>query len=399
MNKTIDRCPHCGGSTLEVLVEIETYNYLIRPTEFESIWRTVPMTVGLCHSCGTSMQLLPPNREALDEIYSKYYGSYPTFASDAEMDERHREFLEFLIASGVPMTGHALEIGSYDGRFLARLQQAGMSVHGCDPNEAAAAEAERAFGIKTTLDYFTPDTFPADSFDFVSNRLVLEHVTDPDVFLGGLRKVTRENGFVCIEVPDCGIVMAEGAPFWMYEHPNYFTASSLLRAMRRHGFDGTVTSHKGILRAVCRKTAHASLPTDDVAVDIALAHEFRRKYRDYVAHYDAVLAEVRRQGLPMAVYGIGNYFTNLISSTSLDPSEITAIYDGNPKKWNIEIEGLGLPIQSPDTVNDGGPGVVLLASASYQGMLDRIAPYMERGGKALLPFPTPVLYQRPAVAA
>ncbi|MGO1076404.1 class I SAM-dependent methyltransferase [Inquilinus sp. CA228] len=398
MNKTIDRCPHCGASALEVLVEIEKYSYLIRPTEFESIWRTVPMTVGLCHGCGTAMQLLPPDREALDEIYSKYYGSYPTFASDPEMDERHREFLEFLVAGGLPMSGHALEIGSYDGRFLARLQSAGMTVQGCDPNAAAAAEAERAFGVETTLEYFTPDTFPADSFDFVSARLVLEHVTEPDSFLGGLQKVVRTNGHVALEVPDCGIVMAEGAPFWMYEHPNYFTATSLLRAMRRHGFDGTVTSHKGILRAVCRNTGEASLPTDDVAVDVALAHEFRRKYRDYVARYDAVLAEVRRQGLPMAVYGIGNYFTNLLSSTSLDHSEIVAIYDGNPKKWGLEIEGLGLPIQSPDGVNDGGPGVVLLASASYQGMLDRIAPYMDRGGKALLPLPTPVLYQRSAAA-
>lgn len=393
MNKTIDRCPHCGSSDLEVLVEIEKYSYLIRPAEFESIWRTVPMTVGICHSCGTSMQLLPPDREALDEIYSKYYGSYPTFASDPEMDERHREFMEFLIASGVPMSGHALEIGSYDGRFLAKLQSAGMTVHGCDPNAAAAEEAERAFGVKTTLAYFTPDTFPADSFDFVSARLVLEHVTDPDVFLGGLQKVIRTGGYVALEVPDCGLVMAEGAPFWMYEHPNYFTASSLLRGMQRHGFDGTVTSHRGILRAVCRNTGEASLPTGSAAADIALAHDFRQKYRTYVASYDAVLAEVRRQGLRMAVYGTGNYFTNLISSTSLDQSEIVAIYDSNPKKWNIEIEGLGLPITSPDNVGSDGAGVILLASASYRGMLDRIEPYLDQGGRALLPFPTPVLYQ------
>ncbi len=187
-----------------------------------------------------AMQLLPPDREALDEIYSKYYGSYPTFASDPEMDERHREFMEFLVAAGVPMSGHALEIGSYDGRFLARLQSVGMTVHGCDPNAAAAAEAERAFGVTTTLEYFTPDTFPEDSFDFVSARLVLEHVTEPDTFLSGLQKVVRTNGHVALEVPDCGIVMAEGAPFWMYEHPNYFTATSLLRGtaaarLRRHG--------------------------------------------------------------------------------------------------------------------------------------------------------------------
>lgn len=395
MNKTIDRCPHCGASALEVLVEIEAYSYLIRPTELESIWRTVPMTVGLCHGCGTAMQLLPPDREALDEIYSKYYGSYPTFASDPEMDERHREFMDFLVAAGVPMSGHALEIGSYDGRFLARLQSVGMTVHGCDPNAAAAAEAERAFGVTTTLEYFTPDTFPEDSFDFVSARLVLEHVTEPDTFLAGLQKVVRTHGHVALEVPDCGIVMAEGAPFWMYEHPNYFTATSLLRGMRRHGFDGTVTSHKGILRAVCRNTG-AALATDDVAVDIALAHDFRTKYRDYVARFDAVLADVRRQGLSMAVYGIGNYFTNLLSSTSLEQSEIVAIYDGNPKKWDIEIEGLGLPIQSPDGVNSSDVGVVLLASASYPGMMDRIAPYLDQGGKALLPLPTPVLHQRSA---
>jgi SAM-dependent methyltransferase len=395
MNKTIDRCPHCGASALEVLVEIEAYSYLIRPTEFESIWRTVPMTVGLCHGCGTAMQLLPPDREALDEIYSKYYGSYPTFASDPEMDERHREFMDFLVAAGVPLSGHALEIGSYDGRFLARLQSVGMTVHGCDPNAAAAAEAERAFGVTTTLEYFTPDTFPEDSFDFVSARLVLEHVTEPDTFLAGLQKVVRTHGHVALEVPDCGIVMAEGAPFWMYEHPNYFTATSLLRGMRRHGFDGTVTSHKGILRAVCRNTG-AALATDDVAVDIALAHDFRTKYRDYVARFDAVLADVRRQGLSMAVYGIGNYFTNLLSSTSLEQSEIVAIYDGNPKKWDIEIAGLGLPIQSPDGVNSSDVGVVLLASASYPGMMDRIAPYLDQGGKALLPLPTPVLYQRSA---
>ncbi len=113
MNKHIDRCPHCGASELEVLVEIEKYSYLIRPTEFESIWRTVPMTVGLCPGCGTSMQLLPPNIEALNEDLQQVLRLLPDLRlGPGDENERHREFLEFLIASGIPMTGHALEIGS-----------------------------------------------------------------------------------------------------------------------------------------------------------------------------------------------------------------------------------------------------------------------------------------------
>jgi len=399
MNKNVVQCLFCGSSELETLVEIEKYHYLVRPTEFENVWRHVPLKVGLCRSCGTSMQLAQPNRETLDEIYSKYYGSYPSFASDSETEERHNEFLEFITSSGVSLSGHALEIGSFDGRFLAKLQSAGMTVHGCDPNRAAAAEAKRAFGIETTLEYFTPETFAPDSFDLVSARLVLEHADDPDRFLAGLQRIVRDGGHVALEVPDCGSLMAEGAAFWMVEHLTYFTATSFLRALRRRGFDGTVTSHNGILRAVGRKMAAVGPKADDVAQDVALALDFRKRYRDYVGRYDAILAEARERRWPIAVYGIGNYFTNLLSSTSLDPAEIVAICDGNPKKWGVELAGLGLKVQSPESLDSSAVGVVVLASQSFQGMLDRLAPYLDEGGRALLPFPAPALFQRSAGAA
>jgi hypothetical protein len=87
----------------------------------------------------------------------------------------------------VPFRGRALEIGSYDGKFLGGSRRWAWKSRAAIERGRGAA-ARDMFGIETTLEYFTPDTFAADSFDLVSARLVLDIRRLPTVFCGDCRK-------------------------------------------------------------------------------------------------------------------------------------------------------------------------------------------------------------------
>lgn len=393
VEKNVSACGICGSAKLETLVEIPRYYYLVRPTEFQNEWRETQLSVGVCHDCGLCAQLALPSRAVLDEIYSKYYGSYPSFASEGETDERHAEFKAYIESGGVPLEGRALEIGSFDGKFLAKLKEGGMEVQGCDPNAAAADFARDSLGVETVHAYFEADTFAEDSFDLVVARLVLEHVPNPAEFLDGLERVVKQGGHVALEVPDCGLLASKGLEFWMVEHFSFFTASTFLRALRRHGFDGEVTSHQGILRVIAKQVGRDNVPVDDPEADLAMALAFNAKYSGIVSVYNGLFDDARRNALPIGVYGVGNFFTNLISSTNLEPEELAGIFDGNPGKWNVKLGGLGLRIKGPTDLQADSIGVAIVATQSYEGVLKAIAPYLEDGGTAIVALPEPRLVQ------
>lgn len=391
VTKNVRKCGVCGSDNIETLVEIPRYYYLIRPSEFQYEWRNTPLSVGVCLSCGVSAQLALPSTAVLDEIYSEYYGSYPSFASEGETDERHIEFRDYIRNSGVSFEGHALEIGSFDGKFLSKLKDEGMTVQGCDPNVAAAVFAQASFGIETVNTYFKHDTFTENSFDLVSARLVLEHVPKPSEFLSGLESIVRPGGHIAIEVPDCGPLIEAGIDFWMVEHFTFFTASSLLRALRRYGFDGKVSSQKGILRIVAKQIGRENLVTDDSSSDLQAALAFYAKHQTTTSAYNSLFDNARTNKMTIGVYGVGNFFTNLVSTTNLELQEIAGIFDGNPRKWDAALPGLGLRVKGPSELRADQIGLTVVATQSYEGVLKTISSYLENGGAALVGFPEPRL--------
>ena len=97
------------------------------------------------------------------------------------------------------------EVASNDGYLLQHFHAAGIPVLGVEP-AANVAEAARAKGIRTVVQFLGPDTGAAIAAeygraDLVAANNVFAHVPDIRGFAAGLRALVKDSGLVTLEFP------------------------------------------------------------------------------------------------------------------------------------------------------------------------------------------------------
>jgi SAM-dependent methyltransferase len=88
-----------------------------------------------------------------------------------------------------------LEIGCGEGLFLKELSRRGFNVFGIEPSKSATEQARRC-GLNVVQGYF-PETRVPGTFDAIFMSHVLEHISDPIVFLKNLNNLTL-GGYVLL---------------------------------------------------------------------------------------------------------------------------------------------------------------------------------------------------------
>lgn len=115
------------------------------------------------------------------------------------------EWKHYLFLRDLPLrAGKILDIGMGTGNFLAAAIAAGYDGYGIDFDRDAIAAAQKTFGLKNVyvsdidgaLERFGPGTF-----DAVTLFEVLEHVENPPIFIGKIRKLLKPGGYLGISVP------------------------------------------------------------------------------------------------------------------------------------------------------------------------------------------------------
>jgi SAM-dependent methyltransferase len=151
------------------------------------------------------------------------------------MFNRHLDRLESHVD-----VGSILDVGCANGEFLKAARGRGWQVFGADPS-AARAEVE-AHGIKLVGTTVRDADIADGSVDAVTFWDVLEHVTDPIADLTHARELLKPEGVLGLTVPDSSNLLARlsGSRWFGYktagEHLQFFTASSLTRALEKAGF-------------------------------------------------------------------------------------------------------------------------------------------------------------------
>ncbi|MDZ4848282.1 MAG: class I SAM-dependent methyltransferase [Pirellulaceae bacterium] len=129
-----------------------------------------------------------------------------------------------------------LDVGCGDGSFMIAAEQAGFQVFGTE----LAKEAPRSRGleVETTHDKFDPSL----PFDVITLWHALEHFSDLDAILQGLRKQMHAEGCLLIAVPDARSFQARFfGSRWLHldvpRHFWHFSRASLEKLLIRHRFD------------------------------------------------------------------------------------------------------------------------------------------------------------------
>lgn len=207
--------------------------------------------VVICKKCG----LIYTNPRAI-AAEENFFGDEKIFFAEARLifngkkpHHRDRNYdYELNEIKKIKSSGKLLDIGSNIGFFLRKAKAKGYEVEGVEPSSALAKMSQELFNLQVRNGYFEASAFPSHSVDIITMIDVFEHVTNPGELLKSAHKVLKDDGILCIKVPNGNYNMlklklakmtgkeSQYDIFDSCEHVVHYTPSTLKEMLRLHGF-------------------------------------------------------------------------------------------------------------------------------------------------------------------
>ncbi len=235
-------CPLCDSAKTEKKHWIEI------PTLGEK-------TVRECSDCGFHFVHPRPSREELRRFYSAEYFSEHAGVGHGYDDYARKEHARWAeghvfgrkLARWKP-AGRVLELGAGRGEFLcAAVDSSGWEATGVELSEDAVAAAQTVTAerkIRILSGELSEQYLPADSFDAVIARDVIEHLIDPAQVLRQLKKLIVPGGRLWMNLPNAHTELAPfrranaagRAGFEGQAHLNYFFPDRFVVWLEKQGW-------------------------------------------------------------------------------------------------------------------------------------------------------------------
>lgn len=242
----IEKCPVCGSAEAAPVVEFPELAY------------------GRCQGCG-----LIYKREQQQQVARSYDEQYFVRGRAKYLKRwehrvrKNRRYLESLLEYA-PHATSMLDIGCSAGYVLAAAKSLGLEEMGLDYSEFTV-QLCREKGLRAQYGTMLELPFADASFDLVTIKHALEHVTEPLKALAEIHRVLRPGGVALVVVPDAAywkisVIPRHGRSFRPeergWQHHVYFFAENLVEACSRAGL---VTLQRG--KAIYRHRKAGGLRT------------------------------------------------------------------------------------------------------------------------------------------
>ncbi len=192
------RCPLCSSEM--IAVHFRCTDHFISKEAFDIV---------RCTDCGFLFTQDYPDENEISGYYdSEDYISHSD-TSDGLLNKVYHFVRHFMLirkkaiikkATGLK-TGSLLDIGSGAGHFAYVMKMSGWNVKGIEINEKARNRSSSAFG----LDIYPPSElsgFEKESLDCVTLWHVLEHLSDPEVYLSEIFTLLKPGGICLVALPN-----------------------------------------------------------------------------------------------------------------------------------------------------------------------------------------------------
>lgn len=411
----IDRCRSCQSHRLSSLLDLgrtPLANALRKQNELTQPQTCYPLHLVYCADCSL-LQI----DETVDP--ETLFGHYLYFSSFSDTMIRHaRELATRVIAQRSLGSGSlVMEAASNDGYLLQHYLAAGVPVLGIEP-AGNIAHVARQRGIQTVGDFFGPAC--ADRLldqrkqaDVFHANNVLAHVADLNGFVASVARVLKPDGVAIIECPYAKEMLDKVEFDTIYhEHLCYFSFTALHRLFARHGLKMVrverLVIHGGSLRLWATKAE--ATRTDNGSVAQLLAEEaawpqggvdrveayghFARQVQTLKRDLLALLSGLKSQGKRIAAYGASAKGSTLLNYCGIGGETLDFVVDRSTVKQGLFTPGNHLPILSTEHLLKAMPDCTLLLTWNFaQEILQQQAEYQRRGGRFILPVPTPTILE------
>jgi len=137
--------------------------------------------------------------------------------------------------------GRILEVGCSTGFFLDQARKRGWDVYGVELSASAADYAKNKLQLPNiTQGTLKEANYPANFFDVVVFKDVIERLTEPKEALESIRRVLKPSGIIYCNTPDVDSLASKifGSKWWgiSQSHLFYFNKESLSALFKATGF-------------------------------------------------------------------------------------------------------------------------------------------------------------------
>ncbi|MCI0746958.1 MAG: class I SAM-dependent methyltransferase [Verrucomicrobia subdivision 3 bacterium] len=404
-------CRACGCSRGELILDLGIQplaNNLPEPEQLANAEPKFPLQLFVCPECWLTQitHTVPPVSLFSEYVYFSSFSETMLAHARAAVERYRRDF-------GLGKTSRVAEIASNDGYLLRNFAGAGIPCYGIEP-AANVARAAQEKGIETVIDFFgkklaerLADT--GKQADLILGNNVFAHAPDINDFVAGLKTLLSPGGRIVLEFPYIVDLITRNEFDTIYhEHVFYFALTPLIALFRRHGLEivnvEQLPIHGGSLRIVA---SHAGKGTASDAVRELLNAEkkmgldgmefyeaFTTRVRETKRQLVDLLARLRDEGKRIAAYGAAAKGSTLLNYCGLGRDLIEFVADRSPHKKGRYMPGAHVPIVPADELVKRMPDYALLLSWNFATeILRQQAEYTRRGGKFIIPIPTPEVLQ------
>jgi len=401
-------CRLCGAELTRTFVDLgmsplcESYVPAERLDEPEVFY---PLHVRLCTSC-LLVQL--PAYVPGEEIFSDY--AYFSSYSDSWVAHARRYAEAMIDRLALTPTSQVTEVASNDGYLLQHFLARGIPALGVEP-AANVAEAARARGIPTEVEFLTPETGLAiarqhGQADLVAANNVFAHVPDITGFAAGLRALVKDSGLVTLEFPHLLRLIERRQYDTIYhEHFSYLSLLTSSRALATAGLRvvdvDELGTHGGSLRVYARPEESAGEPTARVK---AVLDEEESAGLHTTAGHEGFAGAVLRiksdlldfllaaagQGHSVAGYGAPGKGNTLLNHCGIRSDLLPYTVDRSPVKQGKFLPGTHIPIRVPLRLAETKPDYILVLPWNLRDEITSQLDYVRSWGGRLV-FPIPAL--------
>ena len=253
-----------------------------------------------------------------------------------------------------------LEIGCGDGYFLSQFLKTSRCI-GFEPSPEGEEAKKR--GLEVRDHYFDP----RQSYDLTPSliimRQVLEHLSDPLIYLKGFSKcLSGEGGYLYIEVPNSNITKDQNRFYdYYYEHHLYFTTSGLSNILELSGFRVIYCEEKynsEVLVALAK-------PINNEGLKSGLNQKIKKLARYVTNQTDT--------GKSVVGWGASGNGSTILNICNIGCEKIKFVIDSDDRKHNLFIPGTGQKIISAEYLENNPPDIVMVFSQFHKNEIKESA--------------------------